>query len=100
MADKELTKEQWHDVRMTLRIILRNKKNVKQSQLVNEALLHIKDEDDRKIFKRYYLDGWGIIKITMNVYYSRTAVIARNNRATKQFVEKYDSGHLLKMFHE
>ncbi|WP_270225310.1 hypothetical protein [Lactococcus lactis] len=54
---KELTKAQWHDVRMTLRIIIRNKKNAKQSQLINEALDNIKDEDDRKIFKRYYIDG-------------------------------------------
>ena len=66
---KELTKAQWHDVRMTLRIIIRNKKNAKQSQLINEALDNIKDEDDRKIFKRYYIDGWGIIKITMNMYF-------------------------------
>lgn len=97
---QELTKEQWHDVRMTLRIIIRNKKNVGRSHLINEALENIKDEDDRKIFKRYYIDGWGIIKITMNMYYSKTAVIARNNRATQQFAEKYDGGHLLKMFHE
>ena len=97
---KELKKAQWHDVRMTLRIIIRNKKNAKQSQLINEALDNIKDEDDRKIFKRYYIDGWGIIKITMNMYYSKTAVIARNNKATQQFAEKYDGRHLLKMFHE
>lgn len=97
---KELTKAQWHDVRMTLRIIIRNKKNAKQSQLINEALDNIKDEDDRKIFKRYYIDGWGIIKITMNMYYSKSAVIARNNKATQQFAEKYDGSHLLKMFHE
>lgn len=97
---KELTKEQWHDVRMTLRIIIRNKKNAKKSQLINGALQNIKDEDDRKIFKHYYIDGWGIIKITMNMYYSKTAVIARNNRATKQFAEAYDDGHLLNMFHD
>ncbi|MCZ8492201.1 hypothetical protein O8X34_12040, partial [Lactococcus lactis] len=78
---QELTKAQWHDVRMTLRIIIRNKKNAKQSQLINEALDNIKDEDDRKIFKHYYIDRWGIIKITMNMYYSKTAVIARNNKA-------------------
>ncbi|EFC3985643.1 hypothetical protein E5T68_23285, partial [Escherichia coli] len=86
---QELTKAQWHDVRMALRIIIRNKKNANQSQLINEALDNIKDEDDRKIFKRYYIDGWGIIKITMNMYYSKTAVIARNNKATQQFAEKY-----------
>ena len=96
---QELTKAQWHDVRMTLRIIIRNKKNAKQSQLINEALDNIKDEDDRKIFKRYYIDGWGIIKITMNMYYSESAVSARNNKATQQFAEKNDGGHLLKMFH-
>ena len=95
---KELTKEQWHDVRMTLRIILRNKKDAKRSELVNKAMLNIKNEDDRKIFKHYYIDGWGIIKITMNMCYSKSVVIARNNKATQQFVEKYDDGHLLKMF--
>ena len=85
---KELTKAQWHDVRMTLRIIIRNKKNAKQSQLINEALDNIKDEDDRKIFKRYYIDGWGIIKITMNMYYSKTAVIAMNNKKAIRFTQK------------
>ncbi len=95
---EELTKEQWHDIRMTLRIILRNKPNARKSQLINEALLNIKDEKDREIFKHYYIDGWGIIKITMNMYYSKSVVIARNNKATQQFVEKYDDGHLLKMF--
>lgn len=96
----KLTKEQWHDIRMALRIILRNKKNIKKSILVNEALLNIKDDDDRKIFKHYYLDGWGIIKISMNLFYSKSVIIARNNKATKQFVEAYDNGHLLKMFHD
>lgn len=97
---EELTKEQWRDVRMALRIIIRHKHDAKKSRLIQEALLNIEDEDDRIIFQRYYIDGWGIIKITMNMYYSKTAVIARNNKATKQFAEKYDGGHLLKMFHD
>lgn len=97
---KELTKEQWHDVRMTLRIIIRNKKNAKNSQLINEALLNIKDEVDRKIFHRYYIDGWGITKITMDMYYEKSVVIRRNNKATKQFAEAYDNGHLLNMFYD
>ncbi|MFK4948442.1 hypothetical protein [Lactococcus formosensis] len=97
---KELTKEQWHDVRMTLRIIIRNKKNAKKSQLINEALQNIKDEVDRKIFQRYYIDGWGITKITMDMYYEKSVVIRRNNKATKQFAEAYDDGHLLNMFHD
>ncbi|MBL3715600.1 hypothetical protein GHK52_01935 [Lactococcus garvieae] len=96
----ELTKEQWHDIRMTLRIILRNKPNAHKSALINEALLNITDEDDREIFKHYYIDGWGIVKITMSMFYSKSAVIARNNKATRQFVEKYDNGHLLKMFQD
>lgn len=96
----ELTKEQWHDVRFALRLIIRKKHNAKKDKMINDAMEMIKDPVDRDIFTKYYLEGWGIIKITMNMYYSKSAVIHRNNRATKQFVENYYDGYLLRMFEE
>lgn len=103
---EELTNKQWHDVRFALRLIIRNKHNAYTSKLITEALQAIVDKNGNQdietqiMFIHYYIEGWGIVKITMNMYYDEKTVREHLKKATRQFASIYDGGHLLKMFKE
>lgn len=93
----ELTKEQWHDVRSGIRIFLRNKKDVLKNKNVIDGLENIEDEVNKDIFKHYYLDGWGLVKISMTMYYDERTIRRRIDKATKQFAEAYANGLLIEL---
>ncbi|PCR98980.1 hypothetical protein RT41_GL000550 [Lactococcus fujiensis JCM 16395] len=102
----ELTNKQWHDIRFALRLIIRHKHNAHKSELINDAIKAIVDKDGKQdvesqlMFRHYYIEGWGITKIVMNMYYEESTVRKHIKKATEQFAEVYDGGHLLKMFME
>lgn len=102
----ELSGQQWHDVRFALRLIIRNKKSAAKSDLISNAINAIKDKygnpdlEMQEMFYHYYVDGWGIVKISMSMYYDESTIRKHLKIATRQFVAEYDGGHLLKMFAE
>ncbi|MDR2976874.1 MAG: hypothetical protein LBV19_06135 [Streptococcaceae bacterium] len=94
----ELTTEEWRLIRQTLKIILRQDKQLRNSDKVAKALEQITDETSQRLFKSYYIEGNGIIKCSLTFHYEESVIRRKLNQASKEFAQAWNNGALIKLF--
>ncbi|WP_285005982.1 hypothetical protein [Lactococcus formosensis] len=95
---QDIETDDWRIVRSVLRTMLRQSKNARTSKEALHSLDQITNPDHRRIFKKYFMNGQGIVKISIDEHYDESVVRSYISSATKEFAAVYCNGALTKAF--
>ncbi|XHB95541.1 hypothetical protein AAFF39_03760 [Lactococcus garvieae] len=95
---QDIETEDWRIIRSMLRIMLRQSKNAKKSKEVIQSLNQITNPKHKRVFRKYFIEGHGIVKISMDEHYDESVVRSYIYSATKVFAASYCNGSLVKAF--